>query len=386
VAQTCWVVKLFVKKNMIGYASICMKIKKDSKIVVAMSGGVDSSVVAAILKKKGYQVTGVYLQFWTDPKTDKKMAENKCCSRESMERAQRIARKLQIPVCVLDVGEKFKEKVVDYFLDEHKEAKTPNPCIECNKNIKFGALLNWAKSMGADFIATGHYAQMKQKKGIYELHKSKDKEKDQSYFLYKLTQDQLKHVLFPIGHYTKKKVRKLAKKYGVVEAEKSKESQGVCFFPEKEPSEFLKRHLNQKHFKPGPIKTVEGGIIGEHEGLPLYTIGQRKGIKIGGTKNPLYVVGIDPKANTLIVGDNKHTFKKTLQIKDLVFQAGKPKKEKICVAAKIRHRFPDSSAILEINGEKGTLTFKKEQRAVTKGQSAVFYKGSKILGGGEIVD
>lgn len=350
-----------------------------------MSGGVDSSVAAAILKEKGYNCVGVYMQFWNDPKTNAKSAENKCCSLESMRRAQKIAGKLSMPVCVLDVGKKFKEKVVDYFINEHKKIKTPNPCIACNKNIKFGELLLWAKSMGASFIATGHYAKIKKCKGVYELHKGGDNDKDQSYFLYRLTQDQLKHVIFPLDKYSKQQVRALASKYGIGEAAKSRESQGICFFPEKEHAPFLKRHLAKKYFKKGPIKTENGGIIGMHEGLALYTIGQRKGIKIGGEHDPWYVTRLDSKNNTLIVGKNKDTFTKKMKIRDLTFISQQPKTKTLKIKAKIRHRFPESPAVLKINGTKGTLEFTQKQRAITRGQSVVFYQGSKVLGGGEIM-
>ncbi|MBU1992364.1 MAG: tRNA 2-thiouridine(34) synthase MnmA [Patescibacteria group bacterium] len=358
---------------------------KKAKIVVAMSGGIDSSVVAALLRKQGYNCVGVYMQFWFDGKSNAASAENKCCSRESMLRAQKIAARLGMQVCVLDVSKKFKERVVDYFIDSHKKIITPNPCVMCNKTIKFGALLDFAKSMGADYVATGHYVKVIKKGNKYELHAGKDKDKDQSYFLYKLDQDQLKHVIFPLGNYTKDQVRRLAQKLGVKEVKKIRESQGVCFFPEKDHTPFLKRYLTKRDLKKGPIKTVDGEAIGEHEGLALYTIGQRKGIGIGGTRDPWYVAGLDAKNNTLIVGKNKDTFTQEMKIKNLSFSSGGMPQKPIKVKAKIRHRFPVKSAVLEIKKGTGYLRFAQKQRAITPGQSVVFYEGSKVLGGGEIV-
>lgn len=359
-----------------------MKTKK--KVIIAMSGGIDSSVAAAILKKQGYECVGVYMQFWMDAKSGKKAAENKCCSYESMRRAQNIAKKLGIPACVLNVSSQFKKKVVDYFICEHEKCRTPNPCIECNRNIKFGELLDWAKQMGADFVATGHYARIVKNGNKYELHAGKDKDKDQSYFLYTLTQTKLRHIIFPVGGYTKTQVRKLAKKYGIPETTEIKESQGICFFPEKDHTEFLKRHLHGKYFKKGAIRISSGEILGKHDGLPLYTIGQRKGIKLGGVKDPWYVTGFDTSKNALIIGKNKDTFQKELKVSNITFVSGKPREKTIKIKTKIRHRAESKPAILEINGNKGKLTFTKGQRAIMKGQSVVFYKGSKVLGGGVI--
>ncbi|MBU1445923.1 tRNA 2-thiouridine(34) synthase MnmA, partial [Patescibacteria group bacterium] len=226
------------------------KKKKKGKVLVAMSGGVDSSVVAALLKKDGYECIGVYMNFWTDPTAFEanqlaQFPQNKCCSLESANMARRIAGELDMPFYILNASEKFKKKVVDDFVDTYAVCQTPNPCVQCNKHIKFGFLLDRMKQLGADFVATGHFARVKKKKkkgkNVWELYMGKDEVKDQSYFLYTLTQEKLKHVLFPVGAMTKKKVKKLAEKFGFHEVAKKRESQGICFFPDKKHSDFLKR-------------------------------------------------------------------------------------------------------------------------------------------------
>ena len=270
---------------------------------------------------------------------------------------------------------------------------TPNPCIECNRNIKFGELLQKMRELGADYLATGHYARKavrkKSGKEIYILKMAKDKVKDQSYFLYTLSQEKLRHILFPIGGYTKEEVRKMADKFGLSDLKNKKESQGACFFPEKTHEKFLKRYLSERELKPGPIKTTKGEMIGEHEGLALYTIGQRKGIKIGGEHDPWYVVDLDRKHNSLIVGKNKEVFDEKLNVTNLAFTNGKIPPRTSKIKARIRHRFPVEDAVLNLdttskNVLSGELKFIKPQRAITPGQSIVFYKGEEVVGGGVI--
>lgn len=362
------------------------------RVVIAMSGGVDSSSAAAILKQHGYDCIGIYLNFWSDPVCDlkgKNLPQNKCCTKESLEDAREVAAKLQIPFYVFDIKEKFKKEVVDYFLEIYAGGKTPNPCVRCNREIKFGELLKYADKLGADFLATGHYARIKKTKKGFELFEAKDKQKDQSYFLYHLTQEKLARIIFPVGEFLKSEVYARAKACGLDRVYKKKESQNVCFFAEKTPEQFLKRHLAAKFFKQGLIVTVDGKKIGIHKGLPLYTIGQRRGLGIGGisgeTKSEQwYVVEIDRAKNRLIVGRKKDLLKKTFVCKELSFVDGKIPKGKIDVDVKIRHRAPKIPSILEVFGKKGVIMSLEGFRGVCPGQAAVFYTGEKVIGGGII--
>lgn len=373
-----------------------MAVKK-GKVLVGMSGGVDSSVTACLLKEQGYDVVGIHLRFWTDPtifseEEKHKFPQNKCCTLEGLAKTRRIAHKLGIPFYVLNFEDAFKTEVVDYFIEGYQNGTTPNPCIECNRNVKFGLFLQKMRELGADYVATGHYARVqKTREGEYELLSAKDKEKDQSYFLYTLTQEKLKHVLFPIGEYTKREVRELAKKFGINEVNNQKESQNLCFFPEKTHGAFLQRHLKEQDFVPGPIKTVEGDIIGQHNGLPHYTIGQRKGLGIGGLKGyehmdgqSWYVVRLDREENAVIVGQDKHLLHPELEAHTLSFISGTIPREKIEVEAKIRARFPRQSATFSVSKNQAKVIFNRPQRAIAPGQSVVLYQGDKVLGGGII--
>lgn len=362
------------------------------KIVIAMSGGVDSSVAAALLKQKGYGCIGIYLNFWSDPLVDKcsgALPQNKCCTKESLDDAREVAGKLNIPFYVFNVEQKFKSEVVDYFLEMYEQGWTPNPCVRCNREIKFGELLKYADGLGADYLVTGHYARIKKAKKGYELFSAKDKQKDQSYFLYHLTQKKLARIIFPIGDFLKPEVYALAKKLGLDRVYKKKESQNVCFFAERTPEQFLKRHLAEKFFKSGPIVNIKGGKIGLHKGLPLYTIGQRKGIGIGGISGEekgegRYVIGIDKAKNSLIVGGKKDLARRSFSCREISFISGKISSGKIKVDVKIRHRAEKVPANFEIKGKKGVIMSVKDFIGVSPGQSAVFYKGEKVVGGGVI--
>ncbi len=365
--------------------------KKPKKVLVAMSGGVDSSVAAALLKKKGYDLVGIYMNFWSDPtvfEDDESVnfPQNKCCSIESLNNARKIAAELDIPFYVLNVKQRFKKQIVDYFIDTYRICRTPNPCVECNRNIKFGFLLERMKQLNCDYVATGHFARIKKKKNSYRLYMGKDKIKDQSYFLYTLTQDKLKHILFPVGSYTKTQVKKSAKKFGFLKTAEKKESQGVCFFPDKKYEDFLKRHFDEKVLNKGPIETIDGEIIGEHKGLQLFTIGQRKGIEIGGEKEPLYVVSLDHERNALIVGKNEDLYQRKFTITDLTFNQGELDEGNHKIRARIRYRFPPQKAVLTKKDNKAKIEFEKPQRAITPGQSVVFYIKKRVLGGGIIDD
>lgn len=363
-------------------------IPKPKKVAVAMSGGVDSSVTVALLKDQGYEVIGVFMHFWHDT-TDKSEAldthiENRCCSREEEDGARKVAQKLGIKFYVINVSEEFKKTVVDYFLFEYEQGRTPNPCIECNRSIKFGVMVEKALAMGADFVSTGHYVRMKNdiKSRNIKLLKAKDKNKDQSYFLYTLTQKKLKYCLFPVGDYEKKDIRILAKKYGF-EIHDKKESQEICFIQSKYYGDFLRKYLK---LIPGKIIDENGNILGEHKGLSLYTIGQRRDIGIGGT-GPYYVIGMNRGKNRLIVSDNKNDknlFSKELIVKKVNWISGSVPELPLKIKAKFRYRMDEESAIVDKIKGKYAIKFSKPQRAVMPGQSIVFYKGNEILGGGII--
>jgi tRNA-specific 2-thiouridylase len=339
---------------------------ENKKVVVAMSGGVDSAVAAALLKKEGFDLVGVFIKFWAE-KDKSGCVKNRCCTPESERRARLIAEKLKIPFYVLSFEKEFKKKVVDYFLKNSKIGLTPNPCVICNKEIKFGLLFKKAMSLDADYIATGHYARLKKGK----LLKAKDKNKDQSYFLWKLDQKVLKKTLFPVGDYLKPEIRELAKKFKLLVSD-IPESQEICFI-QTSISNFLLKYLK---LKPGQIVDSKAKVLGRHQGLALYTIGQRKGIGLAG--GPYYVLDKDVKRNSLIVTKNeKDLYKKELSFRKASWVSGKEPKLPLKVMVKIRYRHKPGSAILK----KNKIIFSKPQRAVTPGQSVVFYQGQELIGG-----
>jgi len=341
------------------------------KVIVAMSGGVDSSTTVALLKENGYDVVGVFMKFWKEPS---RRNENKCCSVEAKRDAQAVAIKLRIPFFVIDVKKEFKKRVVDYLIREYKKGNTPNPCIECNRWIKFRFLFNELNKLKADYVVTGHYARIIKNE---KLKIAKDKTKDQSYFLWTLNQKQLAKILFPLGDYTKEQVRGLAKKFKLQIHEK-RDSQEICFV-NTTIQDFLKKNLSPEALaKDGPVLTTNGRKVGEHEGLIFYTIGQRKGIKIGGI-GPFYVVKKDFRNNALIVSNSeKDLLQKEMMVKNVNWILGKPFSGKCKV--KIRSMAKPVPAIIKGN----KVIFDKPQRAITSGQSAVFYKGDEVLGGGII--
>ncbi len=336
-----------------------------------MSGGVDSSVAAALLCAGGFDVTGVFMKFWKDGQAGK----NRCCSAESEKLARLTAKKIGIPFYVVNAEKEFKKKVVDYFLNEYKKGRTPNPCVVCNKEIKFGFLLEKAFSLGADYIATGHYANIKDGR----LLKGKDKQKDQSYFLCQLDQKQISRILFPVGNYTKPQVRALAKKFGLPSA-KTEESQEICFV-QHATNDFLKKYLKTK---PGKITDKAGKILGRHNGLWFYTIGQRRGL--GVNQGPYFVVSKDFKKNILAVSKNKKDLlSREFTAEKVNWVFGREPKTPAKAEVKIRYRHkPAKAVIAKIQKGKYKISFEKPQLAVTPGQSAVFYRGKELLGGGAI--
>jgi len=350
-----------------------------------MSGGIDSSVAAALLKRAGFDLIGVFMKFWSESKeNDLVKNRNKRCSLEAETRARKIANMLKIPFYVFNFEKEFKDKVVNYFLRESAVGLTPNPCVVCNKEIKFGLLLKKALTLNANYVATGHYVRIsrtknKKSKTLYKLLRAKDKNKDQSYFLWQLSQKQLRYILFPIGEYTKTQVRFLAKKFKLP-VFKTKESQEICFV-QNTVEKFLKKYLKQK---PGKIIDTKGKILGRHQGLFFYTIGQRKGLNLSG--GPYYVLEKDSKKNVLIVTKNENDlYKKELIARAINWISGKPPKLPIKVKVKIRYRHQLSQAVIKLLNQKTLkVFFNKPQRAITPGQSIVFYKGEELLGGGII--
>ncbi len=354
--------------------------KNAQKIIVAMSGGVDSSVAAALLKRAGFEVIGVFMKLVDVPRF-----------REGRKVARKVAKFLKIPFLVLDLRKEFQKRIINEFLKEYRAGGTPNPCVVCNKEIKFGLLSEKALALNADYVATGHYARLQKKKDGIHLLKGKDKEKDQSYFLWQLNQKQLKHILFPVGDYTKAQVRKLAKKFKLPVLTVP-ESMEICFIQTpslrslRSVNDFLARHIKQKS---GPIvEQVRYGvkkIVGQHQGLAFYTIGQRKGIRLSG--GPYWVLDKNIKKNLLIVTRNeKDLFKKELVAKKVNWISGKEPKLPLKLKAKIRYRHTAASTIITktLNPKTYHLKFNRPQRAITPGQSVVFYKGPEVLGGGII--
>jgi len=347
------------------------------KVFVAMSGGVDSSVAAALLKEKDYEVIGVTMCFNLDILKRKRPI---CCDKQAIEDARKVAYKLGIKHYVLNFSRVLKEKIIKKFCDEYLSARTPNPCVDCNRYIKFDALLEKVFKIGADFFATGHYARIELgNDGLYYLKKAKDINKDQSYFLYCLTQEKLKRIIFPLGDYLKSEVREIARKLNLPVKDKPA-SQDICFLPADNYRNFLSLHFKDK-IKPGEIVDKEGRILGRHRGLCFYTLGQREGLGLSG--GPFYVIRLDKKTNRIVVGKKEDTYSERLFIKKPHF-IGEPIKNKIVLNVKIRYNHRETPAEVIPRGNYLEVKFFKPQSAITPGQSAVFYKDDRVLGGGII--
>lgn len=361
-----------------------MQNKKNKKVFVGMSGGVDSSVSAAILKEQGYDVTGVYMKNWSG---DEFGLQDECPWEQEVSDAKKVCKLLDIPFLSFNFEQEYREKVVEYFFDEYNKGRTPNPDIMCNKEIKFDLFLDKCIENGADFIATGHYAQVQfnDKTQEFELHKGLDANKDQTYFLYTLNQQQLSKVLFPVGHLQKSEVRELAEKFKLPNAKK-KDSQGICFIGKIDVKEFLRKVIKEKKGNIVDIDTKK--ILGEHEGIMFYTIGQRNGLNLGGNPLPYFVVEKDEKDNIVYVAlgvDNKFLFRDSLSLENLHTISHKEDIKSLInnsnLSGSIRYR----QAPVELKIDKNlVVNFNTKVRAIAPGQSLVIYEGSRCVGGGVI--
>ncbi len=357
---------------------------KGNRIIVAMSGGVDSSLTAALLKDGGCDVIGITMKLFDYP-ADCEVRKKTCCSAEDVYDARRVAETMDIPFYVLDYKELFAKCVIDDFISEYLRGRTPNPCILCNEKIKFHYLLEQAKELGADYIATGHYAvrEYDEKSHTYKLKRGRDAKKDQSYFLFNLNQEQLKKIIFPIGGYVKDEVRALARKFFLKTADKT-ESQDICFVMNGGYQSFIAKNADKRLLRPGRIVHESGRALGEHKGIYAYTIGQRKGLGIS-NPTPLYVLGFDLMKNEVIVGDDAHLCKDEITVKNLSFVSGAAPEGDIACSVKIRYVHSAADAVVRLTAkDTAVIKFKEPQRAVTPGQAAVFYNDDEVIGGGWI--
>ena len=337
------------------------------RVAVAMSGGVDSSVAAALLKQAGYGVSGIYARLWPYPDLANTISD-----------LERTCQLLDIPLHQLDLEGEFRRLVVDYFTQEYGRGRTPNPCIACNQQIKFRLLMEKALETGAEYLATGHYARIEPSPEGYRLRQAADQSKDQSYFLYMLGQRQLEHLLFPLGELSKEKARKIAGEMSLPTASQS-ESQDVCFIPDNDYRTFIAGHIS---FQPGDIVDIKGRVLGQHDGLAKYTVGQRQGLELA-SDEPLYVIELDAANNRLVVGSKDQLLHSVLLASQLSWVSGKAPAGPISITAKVRYKAPEVAAELDLN-DGAKLRFDEPQQAIAPGQSVVFYQDDFVLGGGII--
>ena len=350
------------------------------RVVVAMSGGVDSSVAALLLARQGYEVIGVTLRLYAEEREDAAPLSRGCCTLEDIDDARRVCAAIGARHYVINAEREFRSAVIDHFLAEYERGRTPHPCIACNDLIKFSFLLDRALAMDADAIATGHYARAERAPdGTVRLLKAVDPSKDQSYVLFGLRQDQLRRLLLPVGHHAKSELRELAREAGLGIADKP-DSQDICFIPAGDYREFLTLHREPT---PGDIVDMEGAVLGSHKGVDRYTVGQRRGIGIASAE-PLYVVRLEPEARRVVVGPESALFAQGLAATDVNWVRGTPPDGPLQATVKIRYKAAESPATVVASERGANVWFSEPQRAVTPGQAAVFYAGDELLGGGYI--
>ena len=351
------------------------------KTLIAMSGGVDSSVAAYLIKSQGYDCIGCTMKLYDNE--DIGISHNRtCCSLDDVEDARSVAYKIGMPYYVFNFKDGFREKVIEKFVRCYESGNTPNPCIDCNRYMKFDKLYERARLLGCEYIATGHYARIEEYNGQYVLRKAIDETKDQSYVLYSLTQEQLAHTLFPLGSMRKTEVREIAEKNGFINADKP-DSQDICFVPNGKYAEFLE-HFTGKNYPAGYFVSEDGTVLGEHQGIIRYTVGQHKGLGIS-SEEPLYVKEINTKENTVTLCKEQELYSKEVIVRDINWIAGEAPKGEIRCKAKVRYRQKEQWATVMLIGETTVkIVFDEPQRAITPGQAAVLYNGDIVLGGGTI--
>lgn len=361
------------------------KMASKGKVLVAMSGGIDSSVAALLLHEQGYDVIGITMKTWDYASAGGSKKETGCCSLDSINDARQLAVDHGFPHYILDIRSEFGDHIIDNFVEEYLAGRTPNPCVLCNTHIKWEALLKRANMLECDFIATGHYAQVRFENERYVVSKGIDELKDQSYVLWGLSQESLKRTLFPLGHMRKSEIRKIAMDRGYVELANKSESYEICFVPDNDYRGFLKRKVEglEERVDGGDFVGVDGKVIGKHKGYPFYTIGQRKGLDIA-VGEPLHVLEIIPETNTVVLGTREDMEKQEMLVRDVNFVKYASLPENFESHTKIRYKDPGAAATLNKEGDLLKVLFHKKVTAVAPGQSAVFYEGNDLVGGGFI--
>lgn len=354
------------------------------KVVVGMSGGVDSSVAAYLLKEQGYDVIGVTMQIWQDEDREAQEENGGCCGLSAVDDARRVAQRLDIPYYVMNFKEVFRRKVMDYFVEEYLAGRTPNPCIACNRYVKWESMLQRSMEIGADYIATGHYARIAQMPdGRYAIRNSVTAKKDQTYALYNLTQEQLAHTLMPVGEYTKEEIRKIAEEAGLPVAHKP-DSQEICFIPDHDYASYIERTAKERVPEPGNFVTREGEVLGQHLGITHYTVGQRKGLQLA-MGHPVFVTQIRPETNEVVIGEAEDVFGDTLYCDHINYMGMADLPHPREVLAKIRYAHAGERCLIEqVAQDTIKCTFREPVRAITPGQAVVFYEDGYVLGGGSI--
>lgn len=355
------------------------------KVVVGMSGGVDSSVAAYLLKEQGYDVVGVTMQIWQDEDRQRQEESGGCCGLSAVDDARRVAQRLDIPYYVMNFKQEFKRSVMDYFVEEYLVGRTPNPCIACNRYVKWESMLKRSMDIGAEYIATGHYARIaKLPNGRYAIRNSVTAKKDQTYALYNLTQMQLAHTLMPVGEYTKDEIRKIADEVGLPVAHKP-DSQEICFIPDHDYAAFIDREAGDRVPKPGCFVTADGQVLGRHLGITHYTVGQRKGLNLA-MGHPVFVTEIRPRTDEVVIGEAEEVFGDTLYCNQINYMGMVNLAEPRTVLAKIRYAHAGEQCLIEqVDKDIIKCTFEKPVRAITPGQAVVFYEDGYVLGGGSII-